>query len=92
MRQLADTVGISNPYLSQIENGSRPHLTATTRAVLARFFRVHPSYLVDDPEGFEETLSSAMEPSTVDVGEWRPRHVGSNADTNGHPGDRVGLR
>jgi hypothetical protein len=62
--------GLSLPYLSQIESGARPHLTARSRAVLARFFRVHPSYLVDDPEGFEETLGSALEPGPVDVGEW----------------------
>jgi transcriptional regulator with XRE-family HTH domain len=42
---------VSQSYLSQIENGSRPHLTATTRMLLARFFRVHPGYLVDDLEG-----------------------------------------
>jgi transcriptional regulator with XRE-family HTH domain len=41
---------ISQSYLSQIENGTRPHLTANTRALLAKFFRVHPGYLVDDPE------------------------------------------
>ena len=41
---------VSQSYLSQIENGTRPHLTATTRALLAKFFRVHPGYLVDDPE------------------------------------------
>jgi len=41
---------ISQSYLSQIENGSRPHLTSGTRLHLARFFRVHPGYLVDDPE------------------------------------------
>lgn len=41
---------ISQSYLSQIESGSRPHLTSTTRLLLARFFGVHPGYLVDDPE------------------------------------------
>ena len=41
---------VSQSYLSQIESGTRPHLTATTRSLLARFFRVHPGYLVDDPE------------------------------------------
>ena len=39
---------ISQSYLSQIENGSRRHLTSDTRLVLARFFRVHPGHLVDD--------------------------------------------
>lgn len=42
--------GVSQSYLSQIESGNRPHLTATTRSLLAKFFKVHPGYLVDDPE------------------------------------------
>lgn len=49
---------ISQSYLSQIENGSRPHLTNKTRMLLARFFKVHPGYLVDDPEGFHTELIS----------------------------------
>jgi transcriptional regulator with XRE-family HTH domain len=49
---------ISQSYLSQIENGSRPHLTNGTRMMLARFFKVHPGYLVDDPEGFHTELMS----------------------------------
>ncbi len=49
---------ISQPYLSQIESGRRPHLTNTTRLLLAKFFRVHPGYLVDDPEGYETELVS----------------------------------
>ena len=51
---------ISQSYLSQIESGARPHLTNTTRQVLAKFFKVHPGYLVDDPEGYHvELLSDA---------------------------------
>ena len=34
---------ISQAYLSQIESGARPHLTNTTRMLLARFFKVHPA-------------------------------------------------
>ena len=49
---------ISQSYLSQIESGSRPHLTNSTRMLLARFFKVHPGYLVDDPEGFHTELMS----------------------------------
>src|SRR5579859_2914975 len=49
---------ISQSYLSQIESGSRPHLTNNTRMLLARFFKVHPGYLVDDPEGFHTELMS----------------------------------
>jgi len=49
---------ISQSYLSQIESGARPHLTNGTRMLLARFFKVHPGYLVDDPEGFQNELIS----------------------------------
>jgi transcriptional regulator with XRE-family HTH domain len=49
---------ISQSYLSQIESGARPHLTNSTRMLLAKFFKVHPGYLVDDPEGYENTLVS----------------------------------
>src|SRR5436305_34641 len=49
---------ISQSYLSQIESGARPHLTNSTRMLLARFFKVHPGYLVDDPEGFHTELLS----------------------------------
>jgi transcriptional regulator with XRE-family HTH domain len=49
---------ISQSYLSQIESGARPHLTNTTRQLLARFFKVHPGYLVDDPEGYHAELLS----------------------------------
>jgi transcriptional regulator with XRE-family HTH domain len=49
---------ISQSYLSQIENGARPHLTNATRMLLARFFKVHPGYLVDDPEGYHTELIS----------------------------------
>jgi transcriptional regulator with XRE-family HTH domain len=57
-RELRKT--ISQPYLSQIENGQRPHLTATTRTLLARFFKVHPGFLVDDPRGFDADLTSDL--------------------------------
>ena len=49
---------ISQSYLSQIESGVRPHLTNATRMLLAKFFKVHPGYLVDDPEGFQNGLIS----------------------------------
>ncbi len=51
---------ISQSYLSQIESGARPHLTNATRMLLARFFRVHPGYLVDDPEGYHTELVSDL--------------------------------
>jgi transcriptional regulator with XRE-family HTH domain len=49
---------ISQSYLSQIESGARPHVTSTTRTMLARFFKVHPGYLVDDPAGYHNELIS----------------------------------
>jgi transcriptional regulator with XRE-family HTH domain len=51
---------ISQSYLSQIESGARPHLTNTTRLLLAKFFKVHPGYLVDDPEGYQAELLSEV--------------------------------
>ena len=51
---------ISQSYLSQIESGLRPHLTNTSRSLLAKFFKVHPGYLVNDPEGFHTELTSHL--------------------------------
>jgi transcriptional regulator with XRE-family HTH domain len=52
---------ISQSYLSQIESGARPHLTNTTRLLLAKFFQVHPGYLVDDPEGYNAQLMADIQ-------------------------------
>src|SRR5438045_5964505 len=62
VRELKQRCGrsISQSYLSQIESGARPHLTNSTRLLLARFFKVHPGYLVDDPEGFQTGLISDL--------------------------------
>jgi transcriptional regulator with XRE-family HTH domain len=51
---------LSQSYLSQIESGARPHLTNTTRQILASFFKVHPGYLIDDPEGYHPELQSEL--------------------------------
>ena len=55
-RELGDS--ISQAYLSQIEGGTRPHMTNKTRMLLARFFKVQPGYLVSDPVGFQTELTS----------------------------------
>jgi transcriptional regulator with XRE-family HTH domain len=62
VRDLAAETGskLSQSYLSQIESGARPHLTNTTRQILATFFKVHPGYLVDDPEGYSPELQSEL--------------------------------
>jgi transcriptional regulator with XRE-family HTH domain len=49
---------LSQSYFSQIESGARPHLTNSTRMLLAKFFGVHPGFLVDDPEGYHTELIS----------------------------------
>lgn len=70
VRALQDELGesLSQSYLSQIESGTRPHLTNTSRGLLARFFKVHPGYLVDDPEGYHaELLSDLRHEVTEDV-------------------------
>jgi len=62
--------GLSQAYLSQIENGARPHLTHTTRELLARFFRVYPGFLVDDPEGYTPGLQSELRAIHAKVDSW----------------------
>jgi transcriptional regulator with XRE-family HTH domain len=61
---------ISQSYLSQIESGARPHLTNSTRMLLARFFKVHPGYLVDDPEGFHTGLISDLASAEDQLDLW----------------------
>lgn len=51
---------ISQSYISQIEGGSRPHMTQATRSLLAKFFKIHPGFLVDDPEGYHTELTSDL--------------------------------
>src|SRR6201747_3215685 len=62
VRALREELGesLSQSYLSQIQSGARPHLTNTTRLLLAKFFKVHPGYLVDDPEGYHAELLSDL--------------------------------
>ena len=62
--------GLSQAYLSQIESGMRPHLTHTTRELLARFFRVYPGFLVDDPEGYTLHLQSDLRAIDAKVDSW----------------------
>ena len=59
-RGSAKGASISQSYLSQIENGARPHMTQSSRALLAKFFKVHPGFLVDDPDGYHAELTSDL--------------------------------
>ena len=52
---------ISQAYLSQLESAKRLHLTASSRDLLARFFKVHPGYLVSDPPNYSTDLLTDME-------------------------------
>jgi transcriptional regulator with XRE-family HTH domain len=61
---------ISQSYLSQIENGARPHMTQSSRALLARFFKVHPGFLVDDPDGYHTELTSDLRTTEGQLDVW----------------------
>ncbi|MGA9977183.1 MAG: transcriptional regulator [Candidatus Sulfotelmatobacter sp.] len=61
---------ISQSYLSQIESGARPHMTQSSRAMLAKFFKVHPGFLVDDPEGYHTELTSDLRTTEGQLDVW----------------------
>ena len=61
---------ISLPYLSQLEAGTRRHMTNKTRLLLARFFRIHPGYLVDDPEDYQRQLVTPVPRSKDFLADW----------------------
>jgi transcriptional regulator with XRE-family HTH domain len=61
---------ISQSYLSQIENGSRPHMTQSSRALLAKFFKIHPGFLVDDPDGYHAELTSDLRTTEGQLDVW----------------------
>ena len=61
---------ISQAYLSQLESNKRLHLTASTRDLLSRFFKVHPGYLVSDPPDYSTDLLSEMESETDRMDTW----------------------
>jgi transcriptional regulator with XRE-family HTH domain len=61
---------ISQSYVSQIESGTRRHMTQSTRALLAKFFKVHPGFLVDDPEGYHTDLASDLRTTEGQLDVW----------------------
>jgi len=61
---------ISQSYISQIEGGRRPHMTQATRNLLAKFFKVHPGFLVDDPEGYHAELTSDLRTTEGQLDVW----------------------
>src|SRR6202043_4052427 len=62
--------GISQSYISQIEGGSRRHMTQASRSLLAKFFKVHPGFLVDDPEGYHTELTSDLRTTEGRLDVW----------------------
>jgi transcriptional regulator with XRE-family HTH domain len=68
--ELGKGKSISQSYLSQIEGGSRPHMTQSSRALLAKFFKVHPGFLVDDPEGYHTELTSDLRTVEGQIDVW----------------------
>src|SRR5260370_1496613 len=74
VRAISEELGrgktISQSYLSQIENGARPHMTQSSRALLARFFKVHPGFLVDDPDGYHAELTSDLRTPEGHLAVW----------------------
>lgn len=69
-QEMPKSKGISQSYLSQIENGTRPHMTQSSRALLAKFFKVHPGFLVDDPEGYHTELTSDLRTTEGQLDVW----------------------
>jgi transcriptional regulator with XRE-family HTH domain len=61
---------ISQSYVSQIEGGARPHMTQSTRSLLAQFFKVHPGFLVNDPEGYHTELVSDLRTTEGKLDVW----------------------
>jgi len=69
-RAKGPSTSISQSYLSQIESGSRPHMTQSSRALLAKFFKVHPGFLVDDPDGYHAELTSDLRTTEGQLDVW----------------------
>ncbi len=63
-------VKVSQAYLSQLERSKRLHLTASSRDVLSRFFKVHPGYLISDPPDYSTDLVTDMESESDRLGTW----------------------
>lgn len=61
---------ISQAYLSQLESSKRLHLTASSRDLLSRFFKVHPGYLVSDPPDYSIDLQTEMQDEAEHLSTW----------------------
>jgi len=61
---------ISQSYISQIESGSRRHMTQSSRSLLAKLFKVHPGFLVADPEAYHTELTSDLRTTEGRLDVW----------------------
>src|SRR5438128_12407142 len=61
---------ISQAYLSQLENGKRVHLTASSRDLLSRFFELQPGYLVCDLTVFSSDLLTYIDYYSYRLSNW----------------------
>ena len=63
-------MGVTKGRVSQIERGSRRHMTQSSRTLLAKFFKVHPGFLVDDPDGYHTELVSDLRTTEGKLDLW----------------------
>jgi hypothetical protein len=45
-------------------------MTQSSRALLAKFFKVHPGFLVDDPDGYHTELASDLRTTEGQLDVW----------------------
>src|SRR5246500_5668128 len=67
------TLGEKIRYLREVEGSLREFgrpMTQSSRTLLARFFKVHPGFLVDDPEGYHTELTSDLRTTEGKLDVW----------------------
>lgn len=72
--------GVSHAYMCQLESGARTHMSPGTRALLARFFKVLPGYLVSDPEDYQEGVVSEIRTEPDQLKVWLAARAGELRD------------
>src|ERR1700756_4292769 len=67
------TLGEKIRYLREVEGSLREFgrpMTQSSRTLLAKFFKVHPGFLVDDPEGYHTELTSDLRTTEGKLDVW----------------------
>lgn len=75
--ELADS--ISHAYLCQLESGAREQMSPRTRTLLANFFKVHPGYLVGDPNDYYTCIVTDIG-APSDIRSWLSAHAEETRD------------